>query len=70
MKYFDKKISDSLSGVIAIVFFNSINVYVKPNSYDKIYLPFYKKLMIRGKLHEYNTAVNNILNWEVETIGK
>ena len=37
---------------------------------DKIYLPFYKKLMIRGKLHEYNTAVNNILNWEVETIGK
>ena len=36
---------------------------------DKVYLPFYKNFMIRGKVDEYQAVVNKILNWDVETIG-
>ena len=37
---------------------------------DKVYLPFYKRFMIRGKIDEYHIAVDKILSWDVETIGE
>jgi hypothetical protein len=36
---------------------------------DKIYLPFYKRFMVKDQFEKYRTLVDTIISWDIETIA-